>query len=352
MEGEFHSIIVRMPNWIGNLVMATPVLEDLRTTFPNAEITAMCLSHIAPLLEHDSTIDKLFHFSKSKKFFRRIDERNIVEKLKKGQYDVGILLTNSFSSAWRFWRGDVHNKIGFKTQCRSMFLDKPLPLPKNRARQHLVVTYKTLLTPLGIPISSIAPHLSVLKEEIQDAWKFVKRFGVTTKNKIIGISPGADYGPAKCYLPERFREVAQRLIKAHPACVILFFGKISQKDLIGKICTNLPYRVINLAGQTNLRELMALIKICSVVLTNDSGPMHIADSLKTPLLALFGPTDPVISSPYRQNRSIIQKEIVCAPCFQRECPTDSSCMTQITVEEVVDALLEKITQRPHDVIPK
>ena len=344
MERDFRSIIVRMPNWVGELIMATPILEDLRTTLPNAEITAMCLSHIAPLLEHDPAIDKLFHFSKSKKFFRRIEERNIVEKLKKGRYDLGIILTNSFSSAWHFWRGNVHNKTGFKTHYRTPFLDIHPSFPKDRAKQHLVTTYKTLLTSLNIPISQTAPRLILLEEEIQGAWKFVERFGITKKNKIFGISPGVDYGSARCYFPKRFREIAQCLIKTHPSYVVLFFGKLSQKDLMGKTCANLPYRVVNLAGQTSLRELMALIKICSVFLTNDSGPMHIADSVETPLVALFGPTNPVVSSPYRQSNSIIQKKIACAPCLKKRCFTDHSCMAKISVEEIVEALLEKLKE--------
>ncbi len=339
MKTDFHSIIVRMPNWIGDLVMATPVLEDLRRAFPEAEITAMCQSTIAPLLEYDPAINELFRFSKAKGFLRRIGERNIVAKLKKGKYDLGILLTNSFSSAWRFWQGNVKNKIGFKGEGRSLFLDEAVPFPVNRKSQHLVVTYKQLLDPLGIPVSKTLPRLIVRDEEIQGAWKFVKRFDITQEQKIIGINPGAAYGSAKCYLPERFRAVAERLLEADPSYVILFFGDISHKGLIGGICKGLSQRVVNLAGQTSLRELMALIKICSVFLTNDSGPMHMADSLETPLLALFGSTDPIVTGPYRQSQHIIQKNVPCAPCFKRECPIDFPCMKKIEVDEVVEALL-------------
>jgi len=342
MKKDFRSIIVRMPNWIGDLVMATPVLEDLRAAFPKAEITAMCLSHTAPLLECDPAINKLFHFSRAKGFFRRMGERNIVEKLKRGHYDLGILLTNSFSSAWRFWQGNVKNKVGFKGDGRRIFLDEAIPFSENRKSQHLVVTYKKLLEPLGIPVSETLPRLILKGEEIQGAWEFVKRFDITREQKIIGINPGAAYGSAKCYLPERFREVAQRLIEADPSVVVLFFGQRSHKDLISGICKELPPRVVNLAGQTNLRELMALIKICSVFLTNDSGPMHMADSLETPLLALFGSTDPIVTGPYRQSKQVIQKRVGCAPCFKRECPIDFPCMKKISVDEVVGALLEKM----------
>ncbi|NGX50311.1 MAG: ADP-heptose--LPS heptosyltransferase 2 [Chlamydiae bacterium] len=346
MKKEFRSIIVRMPNWIGDLVMATPILEDLRTAFPEAEITAMCQSNVAPLLERDPAIDELFRFSRAKGFLRRIGERNIVEKLKSGRYDLGILLTNSFSSAWRFWQGGVKNKIGFKGDFRSFLLDRALPFPENRRSEHLVTTYKRLLEPIGVPLSESAPRLILQEEEIKGAWEFVKRFDITKEQKIIGVNPGAAYGSAKCWPPERFREMAERLIKADPSYVILFFGDLSHKDLLDRICNGLSSRVVNLAGQTNLRELMALIKISSTFLTNDSGPMHIADSLETPLLALFGSTDPIVTGPYRQSEQVIKKDVACAPCFKRVCPIDFPCMKKISVDEVIVKLESYVKTHP------
>ena len=236
MKKGFKSIVVRMPNCIGDLVMDTPVLEDLRRAFPNAEITAMCQENIAPLLECDPAINELFCFSRSKGLIRRIGERNIVEKLKSGNHDLGILLTNSFSSAWRFWQGGVKNKIGFKSDGRSLSLDHAIPFPKNQKEQHLVTTYKMLLEPLDIPVSKTLPRLILKDEEIEWAWEFVKRFDITKGDKIIGINPGAAYGAAKCWLPERFREVAKRMVEADPSHVALFFGDLSHKSLITDIC--------------------------------------------------------------------------------------------------------------------
>lgn len=339
------SIIVRMPNWVGDLVMATPILQDLREHFPKAEITAMCEENVAPLLEHDPAVDQLFQFTRAKKFFRRIAERNIVAKLKEGDYDLGILLTNSFSSAWRFWQGNVKKTLGYRADCRSFLLTHPVPFSKKRFEQHLVLTYKELLKPLGIPISETLPRLIVTEEEVREAWEFVKRFDITPESKIIGMNPGAAYGTAKCWLPERFTAVAKQLVEADPKHVVLFFGDLSQKELIGKICVGLKDRVINLSGQTSLRELLALIKICSVFLTNDSGPMHIADSLGVPLIALFGSTNPIVTGPYRQTGQIIQKRPPCSPCFKKICPIDFRCMTKIGVEEVTKAILTKLRRK-------
>jgi heptosyltransferase-2 len=336
------SIIVRMPNWLGDLVMATPVLADLRAHYPDAEITVMCQENVAPLLQNDPAVDEVFSVGRGKSFVRRIGERNIVGKLRRGEYDLGILLTNSFSSAWRFWQGGVKNTLGYRADGRSFFITHPVSFSKKKKEQHLVITYKELLKPLGIPVSDTEPRLIVTDREIEEAWELVKRFDIDPDCNLVGINPGAAYGTAKCWLPERFAGVAKNVIEADPKNVVLFFGDRSHKELIGKICAELPKRVINLSGQTTLRELLSLIKICSVFLTNDSGPMHMADSLDVPLVALFGSTSPVATGPYRQSQSILQKKVPCSPCFKRVCPIDFPCMKKIGVDEVTKAVLSKL----------
>lgn len=339
------NIIVRLPNWIGDLVMATPVLADLKTAFPKASITAMVTEKISSLLEADPSIDELFSFSRIRGAVRRIANRSIVQKLRAGNYDLGILLTHSFSSAWHFWQGNIKRRIGFRLHQRGFLLTDPILPPSNQKKQHLVTTYKALLHPLGIATSKTAPKLYLKREEVENAWEFMTRFDIKQNTTLIGINPGAAYGSAKCWLPERFKEVAKRLINENPNYVILFFGDLSHKDLINSICAPLPSRAINLAGQTDLRSLTALISICSAFLTNDSGPMHIADSLGIPLVALFGSTDPVVTGPYRQNNQVLQKKESCSPCFKRVCPIDFPCMKNLTVDTVFKAVLHILHQK-------
>ena len=135
------------------------------------------------------------------------------------------------------------------------------------------------------------------------------------------------------------------LIEKDPCAVLLLFGDSSQYELTSSICEGLGKRALNLAGQTSLRELAALIKLCSVILTNDSGPMHLADALDVPLVALFGSTSPILTGPYKQRESVIQKKVPCAPCFKRRCPIDFPCMKKIETEEVLSLLLSKIEPR-------
>lgn len=335
---EPRNIIVRMPNWIGDLVMATPILSDLRRAYPNARITAMCRSPICELLKEDPEIDELFCFSKASGFGRRTERRNIIEKLRTGGYDLGILLTHSFSSAWWFWLGKVQNRLGYECNGRKILLTCSLPFPENIQNQHLVVTYKMLLEPLGISISETPPRIYLTPKEMSDSRILLKQRSVPDGALVVGINPGATYGSAKCWLPERFREVTEKLLRDKDIYIV-YFGDHATANLVKEICEGLPQRVVNLAGLTTLRELSSLISNCDVILTNDSGPMHIADAIGIPMVALFGPTSEVVTGPYRSG-TLIHKHVECSPCYQRTCPIDFRCMKRIEADEVYDAVIK------------
>lgn len=336
-EWQPKNIIVRMPNWIGDLVMATPILSDLRKAFPDARLTAMCRAPICELLKEDPEIDELFCFSKASGFGRRAERRNIIEKLRTAKYDLGILLTHSFSSAWWFWLGKVNKRLGYECNGRKFLLTHSLPLPENIQHQHLVITYKMLLGPLGIPISTTPPRIYLNAKELSDARSLLQQQGVPDGALLVGINPGATYGSAKCWLPNRFREVTEQLL-SDKDLYIVYFGDLATVSLVKEICQGLSSRVVNLAGITSLRGLAAAIAHCDVLLTNDSGPMHIADAVGTPIVALFGSTNDVVTGPYHKG-TIIHKHVECSPCYQRTCPTDFRCMKKIESHEVLEALL-------------
>lgn len=328
-------IVVRMPNWLGDLVMATPILADLRRHWPEAKMTAMCQGGGAALLQHDPHLDQLWEFKRPKSLF----SREPLSLLQQEKVDLGILLTNSFSSAWWFWRGNIPYRLGYAMHGRRWFLNLPVALPPLLASQHLVVTYKMLLEPLDIPVSDTPPRLYLTPEERKGARERLAQYGISPHDRVIGINPGAAYGSAKCWLPERFRQLCQLLLDKEKVKII-FFGDKGGASLVEHICAGLPSSVINLAGQTSLRELIALIESCSLFLTNDSGPMHVADALGVPLIALFGSTNDRTTGPYRSKHFLIHKRVPCSPCYRRECPLiDFPCMSQISVEEVYQAIL-------------
>lgn len=333
---EPQNILVRMPNWVGDLVMATPVLTDLRRAFPHASITAMCKTPICELLKEDGSINELFCFTKPQNdFLRRETKRNIIKKMIQGKYDLGILLTNSFSSAWWFWQGGVKRRIGFSGHMRSLLLTDPLT-PCSQ-REHQVLSYKRLLEPLGIPLSNTKPRLYVSDKEVAEAKELLYQRGYRPGKKLVGMNPGAAYGSAKCWPSERFRELALRLVQEEDVYVVVF-GDASTESLVKQICQGLPESVMNLAGVTSLRELCCIIKSCDVVVTNDSGPMHIAAAFDVPLIAFFGSTDKYKTGPYGHEEAVIDKEVSCSPCFKRSCPIDFRCMKQIEVDEVFDRI--------------
>lgn len=341
LMSEFENIIVRMPNWIGDLVMATPVLFALKKRYPKAKLTVMVKNPLGDLLLKDPHIDELFRFDKASGFARRNERRDIVEKLAQGKYDLGVLLTNSFSSAWWFARGGIARRVGFATDMRSLLLTDPVPLPKEIESQHEIKTYGEILRPLKIQVEQ-EPKLFLSQEEIDQAKKALAEFGVPLDQPIIGINPGAAYGSAKCWLPERFREVTLQMLEKTDA-TILFFGDRAGSDLVKEICQGLPKRVINFAGVTTLRELMAFIELTTVLLTNDSGPMHMACALGTKVVALFGSTEDKLTGPFK-NAIVIRKPVSCSPCFKRTCPIDFRCMKEISVSEVVAALMQMLSK--------
>ena len=337
------NIIVRMPNWLGDLVMATPILTDLRHHWPDAKITAMCQGMLGVVVQEDPHIDALLNFKRPKGWKRRQTQKDVVDPLIKGHYDLGLLLTNSLSSAWWFWRGHVQNRMGYAAHWRSLLLDFPIPFPAQRNHQHLVVTYKMLLEPLGIAVSQTTPRLYLTSQEQQSAREKLAQYNVQSSDLLIGINPGAAYGSAKCWLPERFKKLCQHLLD-DPNLKIVFFGDKAGTPLVDEICAGLPERIINLAGQTSLRELMALIQTCHLFLTNDSGPMHVASALGIPLIALFGSTSDTTTGPYNGGR-VIHKHVSCSPCYRRECPIDFRCMTRIEIQEVyqeIQSLLSRM----------
>jgi heptosyltransferase-2 len=340
MSFSFQNIIVRMPNWIGDAVMATPLIEDIKANWPEANLTAMCEEGgVGALLLGNPYVDEIFKFHPPNSFLRK-HGTDLVRRLQQGKFDLGVLLTNSFSSAWWLWRGKVKCRVGFARDCRSFLLTKPVPVPKERQKEHLVQTFKKLLTPFGISLSQTAPKLYVNPEEREAAKQLLAEYKIPSHGKIVGINPGAAYGSAKCWLPNRYRSVIAKLALL-PDIYVVCFGDAAGAPLVHEICASMPANVINLAGTTNIRELISLIEQCRVFLTNDSGPMHIASALNIPLVALFGSTNEIATGPY-QNGHVIHKHAPCSPCYLRTCPIDFRCMKEITVDEVYSAILQKL----------
>ncbi|MCK4517733.1 lipopolysaccharide heptosyltransferase II [Candidatus Babeliales bacterium] len=304
--------------------MSTPALKVLRELYPEAHITAMCQSNVSDILISNPYLDEIWSYKKPE---NRKEKKEIINLLKEKKFDLGILFTNSLSSAWWFFRGRVKERVGFASDMRSLLLTEAVPFPKNRKEQHLIFTYLLLFkSGSGKPV----PELFVTAEEEEKAKKILIDNGLSPDQKILGISPGAAFGSAKCWLPERFKSLAERFTVEDNVQVVCL-GHKSEIDLGKTICQS--SKIINLVGKTSLRELLAIISVCDAFLANDSGPMHIAAALKIPLVAIFGPTDEKISRPYPEG-VVLRKNLSCSPCHLRECPQSHECMKGVSVNEV------------------
>lgn len=327
--------------------MAMPVLSSLRKAYPLAKITAMALRAHASLLYKHPDIDEVFQFDRTDVFTRSSKKRNIVQKIRYGQHDLGVILPNSFSSAWLFWQGKVKRRIGYEGNLRNWLLTDSIPRSVQQSSHHMVVLYQLLLTSLSIPFMVTPPSIYVEPVEIEYGRNCFRTYGIPEEATLLGINIGAAYGNAKCWPAKKFHLLAKKLMDHDPLVHLIFFGDQSIRMAVKEICSSLPKRAINFAGLTTLRELAAMISLCNAFITNDSGPMHIADAVGTPVIAIFGSTCRYRTGPYRGG-TIIHKETACSPCFSRTCPIDFRCMERISVEEVYNAcvsLLQKKEQR-------
>ena len=325
-----------MPNWLGDVVMATPCLQDIKQAFPDASLTAMCQGAVGDLIQGNPYVDHILRFKKISGWVHTAFHPNVLFPLKKEEFDLGVLLTNSFSSAYWFFRGGVKERVGFATHWRSLLLNRPVPVPKDIEERHLVEVYKDLLTPLEIPHSDTRPRLYVSPEENRAAQEKLNGLKLFPGQKVIGINPGAAFGTAKCWPKTSFEKLLERLVVETPYLMVVF-GDMAGAPLVDEITQGMGERVINLAGKTTLRELLALIESCNAFLSNDSGPMHIAAALNVPLIALFGSTNPTKTGPYKFGE-VIYKKVFCSPCYRRVCPIDFRCMEKISSDEVFERL--------------
>ncbi|HEY5345461.1 MAG TPA: lipopolysaccharide heptosyltransferase II [Verrucomicrobiae bacterium] len=363
-------ILVRGTNWLGDAVMTTPALLRLRENFPNAHITLLTQSKLAELWQHHPAINKTIDFTAEESVFA------IAKKLRSGKFDLALVLPNSPRSALEIFLAGIPQRIGYARPWRNFFLTQAVA-PRagavkmhkrtvgeiqnlvaqpeiqiaNRKSQianssaHQIFEYLNLAAALGANAEPLAPQLFVTPEEI-DAAKI--KFGLEKITApIFGLNPGAEYGPAKRWPVERFIAAAKE-IQQRTNCVWILFGGKNDQPLTARIESEIrnPQSAIrNLSGQTSLRELMALMKICRVVLTNDTGPMHVAAALGTPVVVPFGSTSPELTGPgfpVDSQHHLIKSDAPCSPCFLRECPIDFRCMNGISVESVVEAVLTTV----------
>lgn len=333
---KVRRILIRAVNWIGDAVMTTPAIGVVREFYPQAEITVLANPLVAEIFSPHDWVDKVMVFDRNGAHRGVKGRLRLASELRKRSFDLALILPNSFDSALVPWLAGIPVRLGKSSDGRSLLLTGRYSEAEASPLRHEVQYYRNLVRHFGITGTDVLPRLCTTPAEDHAAAALMVRRGIQAGDIVIAINPGATYGSAKRWYPDRFADVARRLAAAWQAKVVIF-GSPGEAGIAADIEQRLAGACLNLAGKTTVRELMALIKRCNFMVTNDSGPMHIAAAFGVPLAAVFGPTDHTGTAPYTAGAVIVRKDAACAPCKLRECPTDHCCMTAITADDVVAA---------------
>lgn len=342
-----QKILVRAPNWIGDAVMCEPALRGLRSLFPAAELTLLAKPSIAELYAGYSALDHVLVYDDRAAHAGISGKWSLAGVLRRRRFDVAVLFQNAFEAAFIAWLAGIPRRYGYATDGRVLFLTQPVAVPHREMPAHQVEYYWNMLKPLGASGEAPPPTLHVSDDEDRMVDRRLASAGIDSSNIIIGVNPGSTYGQAKRWLPERFADVARKLAERvekveHAPVAVALLGAKGEESLGKDIAARIDRRSIVLSGATSIRELMAMVKRCRLLITNDTGPMHIAAAFGVPIVAVFGPTDSRTTAPYGQERSVVRESVDCAPCFLRDCPIDHRCMTRISVDRVYDAAVEQL----------
>lgn len=327
--------------------MCEPAIRGLRSLFPEAEVTMLAKRAVAELFSAAPELNRVLVYDDKGAHAGLSGKWALAGTLRRHGFELAVLFQNAFEAAFLAWLAGIPQRYGYATDGRVFFLTTPVVVPNRRHAVHQVEYYWNMLKPLGLSGVASSPALCVTADEGRQLDGRLAGAGVGLSDIVIGINPGSTYGSAKRWLPERFADVAQRLVRqleqaenAHVAVVIL--GAKGEESLGRDIAAQIGGRSVVLSGATTIRELMAVVKRCRVLITNDTGPMHIAAACAVPVVAVFGPTDWRTTAPYGQERSIVREAVDCAPCLLRECPIDHRCMTRIPVDRVYAAAVRQL----------
>jgi heptosyltransferase-2 len=333
-------ILVRAPNWVGDAVMAIPALEALRNAFRDDEIAILARPSVAELYRGQQWTDRVLEYEFHGRHGGWTGRERLIGELRRERFGVAVLLQNAFEAAWLAWRARVPERVGYARDARSLLLTKAVRVPRHtQTPLHDARYFLQLIERAGWiePAGDIPPiRLEVAKPAQEQAEETLLRAGARRGAWRCAVAPGASYGAAKCWLPERFAALADRLISECDADVILF-GTPAEQDIAARIASGMTRRAISLVGQTSLGDLPALLSVCSAFIGNDSGAMHVAAAVGLPVIGIFGPTDPNRTSPVTREFTLIREPVSCSPCFLRKCPIDHRCMTRIEVDRVFAA---------------
>ncbi|MBH0208160.1 MAG: lipopolysaccharide heptosyltransferase II, partial [Nitrospira sp.] len=281
LKEQPRNILLRAPNWIGDAVMCEPALRGLRSLFPEAEVTMLAKPAVAELFRAAPELNRVLVYEDRGTHAGLSGKWALAGMLRRHGFDLAVLFQNAFEAAFIAWLAGIRERYGYATDGRVFFLTNPVAVPAHRHSVHQVEYYWNLLKPLGLSGRVPLPTLYVTAEEGDAVDARLAAIERGASDVVIGINPGSTYGRAKRWSPERFAEVAQRLAEQVErdegrAVVVAILGAKGEESLGQDIASRIKARSVVLSGATTIRELMAVVKRCRILITNDTGPMHVA----------------------------------------------------------------------------
>lgn len=344
---SINRVVVRIPNWVGDAVMAVPALRELRQLLPQSHITVVARPGAADILIEADFVDDVLVYDR----LGLASAWSQAREWRRRKFDLALLFQNAFEAAVIAFLAGVSNRIGYQTERRGFLLTHSLPLPVWKNKRHESFYYLNIVAELERLVSD-SPKLEtteprfdlcVSEDRKQEALQSLQDQGVRMNVPLAVLCPGSINSRAKRWPAERYAELADRL--AESGATVVLIGSPGELNVSKEVCQHARHRPIVLTGKTTVAEATAIISLADVLVTNDTGPAHIGAALHTPTLVIFGPTNPLTTYPYSACAEIIRRPPDCAPCMLRDCPIDHRCMTAITPEEVFARASVFISQR-------
>lgn len=349
---SISEVLIRGANWIGDAVMTIPALREVRRMFPHARLTLWTKPSLQDLFADTDFIDDVLTVSAPA-------WRPTITALRSRPYEIALLFQNAFRAALAVFLARIPLRCGYRTQGRGWLLTHAIPVDPELRRQHQVFYYLHLVAAVEqaltgrTQVTLAAPNLTLPlspQRKVQGrAW--LARHGVALEKRLVVINPGATNSRAKRWLPERFAAVADRLLERGDTAVVVV-GAPEELSWAQHIAAQMRYRPWVLTGQTTLRRLIDILSCAQLLISNDTGPAHLAAALGVPTLVIFGPTEHFATRPFSERALVIRHPVPCSPCMRRDCPIDHRCMTGVTVEDVLrpaERILDMAAQSPMSV---
>jgi lipopolysaccharide heptosyltransferase II len=328
-------VLIRSSNWLGDAVMSVPAVRAIKNGRPDIHVTIAAPAKIAAMWKLIPEVDAITPLPDTSLF-------SVVRLLKQqSPFDVAILSPNSLRVALETWLSEIPRRVGYRGHCRSWLVNQTVREPRKPGPpEHHSLRFFRIARECGAETSNMELPKPNQTSNIQPS----RGYGLAGKHQtLIGLCPGAEYGPAKRWLPERFAEAAAK-ITAQSSAQWILFGTKNDAAIGEQIAAAIGDHCVNRIGQTTLEQLMDELRQCRLLLTNDTGTMHLAALLGVPVVAIFGSTEPRLTGPLGNGHIILRHHVECSPCFLRECPIDFRCMKAVSADEVARAVLSMLAK--------